>query len=257
MNQVFEQEFWLSPGETDAEARLSLTSLVSRIIDISTAHANSLGVGNPAMEHLGRGWVLTRLTLEMTDYPRANTTYRLSTWVEVWNKHFSERCYMVADAAGNPLGYGRSIWMVLDTETHRSTGLEHLSLIPDVILPGKTPIAPQGKHTMILESAPEGKMPRGTVIANAPTRQHTFGYSDLDFYRHVNTVRYIALLLNQYTLAQLDEKAIGRIEMTFAREALYAEPLDILRHNDEDTSYFQLNNAADGEPIFFARITLR
>ena len=60
-----------------------------------------LGIGNPAMAHLGAGWVLSRLTIEMTRYPKCNTSYVLKTWVENWNRHFSTRDFSVEDEAGN------------------------------------------------------------------------------------------------------------------------------------------------------------
>ena len=54
MTPEFKQTFFLSAGETNAEQEISLPLLTSKIIDIATAHANSLGIGNPAMG--ARGW---------------------------------------------------------------------------------------------------------------------------------------------------------------------------------------------------------
>ena len=83
--------------------------LVSKIIDIATAHANSLGIGNPSMAAMNRGWVLSRITLEMEGYPRVDSTYTLTTWVESWTRHFSERIIMIADENGNPYGFCRTL----------------------------------------------------------------------------------------------------------------------------------------------------
>lgn len=258
VEKILEEEFFLSAGETDAEARLSLPILVSKLIDISTAHANALGVGNPAMEHLGRGWVLSRLAIEMERYPMVNTRYRLSTWVEQWNRHFSERCYKISDAEGNALGWGRSIWMVLDTATHESTGLSHLSLDESYVLAPIAPIARQGKQTLIVECDDDEpkQMPRGTLCATAPYALHTFGYSDLDFYRHVNTVHYIELLMDQFSLETLDEKHISRLELTFAHECHYRQTVRILRSERGDDTYFSFADDATASPLFYARATL-
>ena len=86
---------WSNP-----EGELAVNILVGNIIEIATAHANMLGIGNPAMAHLGAGWVLSRLTIEMTRYPKCNTSYVLKTWVENWNEHFSTRDFSVEDEAG-------------------------------------------------------------------------------------------------------------------------------------------------------------
>ena len=68
MTPEFKQTFFLSAGETNAEQEISLPLLTSKIIDIATAHANSLGIGNPAMEARGCGWVLSRIAIEMGRY---------------------------------------------------------------------------------------------------------------------------------------------------------------------------------------------
>mgnify|MGYP002508154710 CR=1 FL=1 len=70
-----------SANESNPEGELAVNILVGNIIEIATAHANMLGIGNPAMAHLGAGWVLSRLTIEMTRYPKCNTSYVLKTWV--------------------------------------------------------------------------------------------------------------------------------------------------------------------------------
>ena len=169
MTSQFSQTFFLSAGEVNAEGRLSLPLLTAKIIDIATAHANSLGIGNPAMSHLGCGWVLSRLTIEMTHYPAVNNIYTLSTWIEGWNRHFSTRCFRVDDAEGNPLGYARSIWMVMNTVTRDNAGLSHLTL-PDGMIPDlPCPIERQAKHT--------------TVPPEMIDRHYTFRYTDIDYYR--------------------------------------------------------------------------
>ncbi len=66
---IYKETYFISAGDTDASGHLSLPLLTSRIIDIATAHANSLGIGNPSMQQLNLGWVLSRLTIEMQEFP--------------------------------------------------------------------------------------------------------------------------------------------------------------------------------------------
>lgn len=65
MQPIYEESYFLSAGETNAEQELSLPVLTTKIIDIATAHANSLGIGNPSMKEMKAGWVLSRLTIEI------------------------------------------------------------------------------------------------------------------------------------------------------------------------------------------------
>jgi len=259
---VMRESFFISAGDTDAQGELSLSLLTARIIDIATAHANSLGIGNPSMASDHKGWVLSRLTIEMERYPRVNTTYTLETWIESWNRKFSERSFRILSEEGETLGYARSIWMVMDTVTHENGGLAHLTLSDGMIWGEKNPIPRQQRHVVIIDdtNAEEGGLPKGALIANRPTTDYTFAYCDLDSYRHVNTVRYINLLLNQYTLEDFDATFVRRLELSFLREGHYGETVALRRFDSEgdktgeSISSFSVCNAANGDSIIYARV---
>lgn len=258
MTQVFSEKYFLSAGEANAQQELSYTTLTSKLIDIATAHANSLGIGNPAMEKLHAGWVLSRLTIEMESFPMVNESYIIETWVENWNRHFSQRAFRIADSDGNSLGYARSIWMVIDTLTHTNAGLSHLSL-PDGIIPSlPCPVAKQRSHVPIVaEDAAGNSIPANALPASEPAAFHTFAYSDLDSYRHVNTVRYVETLLNQFPLERYDNFRLRRLELSFLHEGEYGMTVKILRHDFDDrpSSALSICNDADGEMILFSRFT--
>lgn len=253
------QKFFNSANESNPEGELAVNILVSNIIEIATAHANTLGIGNPAMASLGAGWVLSRLTLEMESYPKCNEEYVMQTWVEDWNRHYSVRCFSVLSPDGRVYGYARSVWMVLDMATHDNFGLSHLTPPADMIEEIECPIAPQGKHQEIVAiGTPDSEMPRKGVRATEVTTHYTFKYNDIDFYRHVNTVRYVTILLNQYTLQEFDKSYLRRLEISFLHEGKFGDTIDILRHDLPDSSgtLFSLYSPLHGRPIIFARLNL-
>lgn len=255
---IHTQKFFNSANESNPEGELAVNVLVSNIIEIATAHANLLGIGNPAMAHLGAGWVLSRLTIEMTRYPRCNTSYVISTWVENWNRHFSTRNFAIEDDSGNIMGYARSVWMVLDLKTHDNYGLSHLSLAEDAISDRKCPIAPQAKHMEILpiNTSPDN-MPAKALVASVAETGYTFKYNDIDFYRHVNTVRYVTLLLNQYSLHDFDSNFVKRLELSFLHEGSFGDTVSILRHNfSELDAAYSLYSQKSERPVIFARLSL-
>lgn len=259
----YSQSWFLSAGDTNAEREMSLTLLSSKLIDIATAHANSIGIGNPFMPNDHTGWVLSRLTVEMADYPLVDSRFRIDTWVERWNRHYSERDFCICDEAGNPYGYARSIWMVLDTVTHANAGLESLPFQEEYLLPRECPIARPGKHRlMMLPSELNGDESR-VVVADPVPATYTFAYSDLDAYRHVNTVRYVTLLMNQFSLEEHDDYRVERMELSFLCEGAYGMTVEILRtavdsdHADVKITDFMLRSKADRHPILYARIFLR
>ena len=253
----YSQTFLVSANEANPEGELGVHILVSNLIEVATRAALSIGIGNPVMEHLHAGWVLSRLTVEMDSYPKVNTQYTISTWVESWNRHFSVRDFEIMDGEGNTVGYARSIWMVLNTETHENFGLSHLSLPPEAITKRDCPIQRQEKHIEIYRHD-ASDAPASALIANTEEREYTFRYNDIDFYRHVNTVRYVSLLLNSYSLEEFDRSFLNRLELSFLHEGNFGETVEIRRYNhDKSLSSFSLYSKKKEIPILFARIKLK
>lgn len=218
------QSYRLTPGGSNASGRLPLPRLISEMIDLATRHANMLGFGSEAMEPLGLGWVLSRLTVEMTTWPEADSSYSITTWIESWNRRFSSRCFQISTPEGNTIGYIRTIWMVIDTANHRGATTDPLTAFsPTLISTRPCPIPLQDKHISLETLTHEN--PHGTLSRS----EYTFRYTDIDFYRHVNTVRYIELLLNQYTIAEFDAHPIHRFEIAFSHEALWGQTATIHR----------------------------
>lgn len=236
---------------------MSLTLLTSKLIDIATAHANILGIGNPYMPDDHSGWVLSRLTIEMERYPEVDSEYTVSTWVESWNRHFSERAFRISSSSGEVLGWARSIWMVLDTGNRSNAGLDRLKFDESMIDTLVCPIARQGKHLQIVEDNEEPENPR-QLKATVPVKKYRFGYSDLDAYRHVNTVRYVGLLMNQLPLEVHDAYMVNRIELSFLHEGEYGKEVDILCHEvDETVIAYLLRRSLDKKDVLYSRIFLK
>ena len=231
MEPFIEKSYFLSASDANAEGDLSLTTLTSNIIDIATDHANSLGIGNPSMTEMNAGWILSRITIDLAETPKVNNHYILKTWIEDFNRHYSARCFSISSPEGKIYGYCRTIWLVIDATTHKNLGLSHFNIPSDLILGEKAPIPMQEKHFPIYEGeeAPSGK----AIKATHSPFNYTFRYCDLDFYRHVNTVRYVTLLLNQFSLKEHDATRVKRIELSFLHEASYGMNIIFLRSDSE------------------------
>lgn len=242
MNGISEwsHSYFVTPGLCNARKELPLPHLVSDFIEIATEHANRLGIGFKYMTPKGLGWVLSRLSVEMARYPRFNERFTLTTWVEGWNRHYSVRDFMITDEESAVLGYARTIWMVIDLKDHTNAGTE--------ILPFDTSL-------LSSRECPIEVLPR--LRPNEPTgiNTYTFRYTDIDFYSHVNTVRYIELLLNQFPLSLYERKHVGRIDVSFRHEAHFGETATIeLTEHDQDKFAISLKNGetllADSQIIF-------
>lgn len=249
---ILKREFMIKPSECNAQQQLPLTLLVAQMIDLATDHANELGIGFLNLEPKGLGWVLSRLSVEMRKWPKNGEKYILSTWIESYNTHFSDRCFSVCDESGDAIGYGRTVWMIIDLNSHKSVGTANTVMPSEMIPAFDCPIPKWSKHRPFV---PEKEV------------EYTFKYTDLDYYRHVNTIRYISLLLNQFSLDDFDNHFLSRFDIAFAHEAKYGEialiksideevptPIFASREGDSSRRYFEIS--VQGNNILSSSIIL-
>ena len=117
-------DYFLTAGECTPEGTIPVTLLANRIIETATFHANILGVGYENLITNGMAWVLSRMSIEMRNWPKVNRKYSLRTWVESYNRHFSERNFEITDENGGLLGYARTVWMTINLTTRQSGQLD-------------------------------------------------------------------------------------------------------------------------------------
>lgn len=147
--------------------------------------------------------------------------------------------------------------MVLDTNTHANAGLAGLPFREDFISARECPIKRQAKHRLIiLPGEPGSDSPKVSLASDIPSC-HVFSFSDLDAYRHVNTVRYVALLMNQFPLEFHDAMRVSRLELSFLHEGEYGKEIEVLRSDvadNPDVSTFLLRRKIDKESVMYSRI---
>lgn len=235
--KVFSKTYYLAAGECNPQGEMPLTLLMTRIIEVATFHANSWGAGYARLIQDNQVWVLSRVTIELTSYPKINENYTLTTWIEDYNRHFSQRNMRLDDANGKPLGYVRTIWMVIDLSTRASVDISQLGYISDKVSDLPCPIEPISRLRPIEE---------GQAV------DYTFGYMDCDFNRHVNTVRYLSHLMNLFDMDCYDHFFIKRMEIAFIKETHYGETAQVVI-DDADAMITNMSITVDDDDHVRAR----
>ncbi len=209
----YSHNYILSAGESSAEGRMPLTLVTERVIEVATEHANALGIGYEALLKRNIGWVLSRLSIEMLRYPVINEGYTLTTWIESYNRRFSERNFVMTDPEGKVFGHMRTVWVPMDfaSRTVADIAAFEKTAFPTADLP--CPIA----KTPRIPALPE----------DAESEEYTFRYRDLDFNRHVNTVRYLDLILNHWSLEHFDRMFPSRFDIMFHHECHFGDKIKL------------------------------
>lgn len=217
---IFEQRYFLTPAECNPEERMPMTLLINRLIEVATLHANELGIGYASLVTRNETWVLSRVAVEMNRYPGVNDHYTVRTWVCSVNRLFSERDFEITDGKGNVTGYARTVWAVLNTRTRRVADISHMEWVSAYI--------PSDKE------CPVEKPGRLIPLKDYEAVNYRFTYCDIDFNRHVNSSRYIELLLNQWSLDYHDHYRLTRFEIAYIKEAYFDEEVEVRLHKESD-----------------------
>lgn len=230
----------LSAALCNAQMEISPAMLIQHIIETATEHADRLGVGFKRLSQGGNLWVLSRLAIEMTRYPRVLETFAIHTWIESFNRHFSQRNFEIT-VDGTPIGYARTIWVAIDMQTRRPADIGSLADIAPTVIEKECPILPPSK----LRSLPEP-----TIV-----KDYTFQVSDIDFNRHVNSARYVELFLNQFDLQTFDENYLSRFDIVFQHEAHFGNQARVSSTPSGGGSLTSSINV-DGRDVCLSRSTL-
>lgn len=217
IDRIFQADFFLTPGECNPQQRMPLTLLINRLIEVATLHANQIGIGFDFLVKENQTWVLSRVAVEMIRYPGVGENYSISTWISSISRLFSERDFEILDGEGKTIGHARTVWAVIDTSTRTVGDISRIGWVKEIIPDKQSPVEkPSRPHPV---ASPEGPdLPEGYREV-----KYRFQYTDIDFNRHVNSSRYIELLLNQWSLDYHDANRLSRFEIAYIHEARYNE----------------------------------
>ncbi len=216
IDKVFTSGYFLTPGECNPQQRMPLTLLINRLIEVATLHANQVGIGYAFLVREHQTWVLSRVAVEMTRYPGVNENYSISTWISSISRLFSERDFEICGCNGEVIGHARTVWAVIDTRSRQVGDISRISWIKELIPPRECPVEKPSRLRPVPIPEDDKEVPAGF----RETR-YRFQYTDIDFNRHVNSSRYIELLLNQWSLAFHDANRLTRFEIAYIHEARY------------------------------------
>ena len=213
-------QYTVEPFTEDYCGNLAWGKIGNLLLRCSSMHAGQHGFGYSQMIEQHRVWVLSRLVLELDDMPKSDETFQIHTWISRIYRHFTDRHFTLQRTDGSVYGHATSIWALIDTETRMPADLAKLAEggFTEALQPDKpSPIAAMGRIAL--------RQPKLLL-------SHRAAYCDLDINGHVNSIRYMELLIDQFEPEALKQRPIRRIEMAYCLEAYWGDTLEI--YGDED-----------------------
>ena len=205
--------FRVEPQEVDFSLRITLSALSDNILNVAGIDAHSKGFGVDELNKENYSRVLSRIAFEFDYRPKEYAQYRIETWISDYGRMLSTRNFELTDAAGAGFGRVVSQWCMLDLTERRAVDLRA--------------VAERHNEAVVDVPAPAEKPRKVAAVAAAPVLTHRVAYSDIDFNRHVNTMRYIELMLDVLPIERFDEERPLRLDVNFLRESRYGETLSV------------------------------
>ncbi|HJA98257.1 MAG TPA: acyl-ACP thioesterase [Candidatus Alistipes avicola] len=221
--------FEVDPQQVDFTLRMTIPALGSEVLNVAGIDAQRKGFGIDVLNRNNFSWVLSRMALEIDDRPEQYTAYRITTWVNEYTRLMSTRNFTLHDARGREFGRAVTQWCVIDLTARKAIDLSALAR----------------DHADTLCDAPSPTEKPRKILGIEPQQvsEHRVVYSDIDFNRHVNTMRYINMMFDRLPIELLAEVRPVRLDVQFMQECRYGQLLSIGYEQRGGSSLFEISNA--------------
>ena len=238
MDKIGKYEFLAEPFHCDFSHHLFMGHLGNHMLNAADFHATERNFGMERLNPIHKTWVLSRLAIEMDEMPLQYTRFNVATWVESAMRYFTNRNFQVTAEDGRTLGYGRSVWALIDTDSRQPTDI---LAIDDGVINNwveKSKPCPIDRGSRV-------KMGGGAQLVQTIDTH----YNDIDVNGHVNSIKYVEHTLDLFPIEWYAAHRLRRFDIAYVAEShcgdklnFYKETLDGLVFNVSITK-----SATEGE----------
>ncbi len=238
----WEDEYSISFYEVDTKNETFLPVLWSFMQETAWHHADHLGLGYSHLMERQYFWVLSRLSIQMEEYPRWGDQIKVKTWLTGTGRLFALRQFSIADSKGKVIGTAKSAWLVLDLKGRKPQKIE--------------PVFKHIEH--LFDGLPPAEEPPKIPVPVHPKMEKSYAvrYSDIDMHHHVNNIKYIEWILDSYPFEMTQTYQIHTFEINFLGESTHGDEIAIYKETLKETPPAFLHNIirkGDGRELCRAR----
>ena len=222
-------KYSIDPQSVDFTGRMSVSAMFNLILGAAGEDAHSRGFGVDALAKNNSGWVLSRICFELERLPKEYEQMTLNTWISDYNRLSSTRNFVLYDASGEEFGRAVSQWCMLDFTTRRPVDMSIMA----------------AAHEGHMVDAPSPcELPRRLAsVESEPIAEYKVAYSDIDFNRHMNTMRYIDIVFDSMPIEVPENLKAMRMDINFIREARYGDKLVLMNQQRDTVSDYEFRNS--------------
>lgn len=241
MAEITTYNYRIEPQDVDFTLRASAASIINYMLNVAGMDAHNKGFGVDVLQGEKCTWVLSRLGVEIMRQPEQYTNIVIDTWVNEFNRLSSTRNFRMRSDA-ETLAAGVTQWCILNIDTRQ---VVDMSTLRDLY-----------ERNMVDEPSPTAAPARLRPAELTSSSERPVVYSDIDFNRHVNTLRYVDMIFDAISLECIEHNNGIRIDFNFIAEARYGETLTIAHANDGNNWVFEISSNS-GKTLCRAKVEFR
>jgi acyl-ACP thioesterase len=243
MKKSWEDEYSIPFGEVDTKNEVFLPHLWNLMQETAWHHADHLKVGYSDLAEQKYFWVLSRLSIQMDEYPGWGEKIKVKTWLTGMGRLFALRHFSITNSKCKIINTAKSAWLVLDLKSRKPQRIETvfkhiLHLFDDL---------PSTGEPEKLSGPVQSKMEKSLTVR----------YSDIDMHHHVNNTKYIEWILDSYPFEMHRKYHIHTFEINFLSESSHGDEISIHSKSVENLPLTFLHSVfrkTDGRELCRARV---
>jgi medium-chain acyl-[acyl-carrier-protein] hydrolase len=204
MDEIYKLNHKVGYFQVDHQHRIQLGSLFKLLQEAAIHHANQAEIGTQIMTKKGESWVLNRVAMKLSRYPRFDESITIQTWATSLKqfKGFREFRILTGDEI---IGQVSTLWLYINMEKKAFTRLPFE-------VEESFPIRPDHSYYPRLDKLRLPKPDKESIRTQVSLR-----YGDIDGNLHVNNAAYMEMLQTGLYNQNLDTRP-KILEIQFAKE---------------------------------------
>ncbi len=202
----YSEEVSIAYYNCDKSGHIRLASLLEYLIETSSLHSDSLGLGYDEMLKRNYAWILSRWKIKIYKYPKARDKIKIKTWISRFDKFYANREFAVYDSNKQLIAKASTLWVFMNTRRKRPVR------IPAEIY-DKTEILDKKNFHEFLEYDKDYNNQRSMDFRVRKT--------DIDYNNHVNNIRYVDWFLEIVELEIEEKYFLEELDIYYRKEVKY------------------------------------
>lgn len=220
------KEYEIKFTDCDPYDILKPSSLLSFLEESACLSADELGFGYGAVAPKNLGFIIVNSYIELARPVKLGEVLELHTWpLRPKNIIFFRDFELYVK--GEKVGVATTRWCMIDTQTFKM--MPTSAFFTDLDFSSYNTERSVEFSTWKIPALAEGELAYSKKVS----------YSDYDHYFHVNNTKYADFLLDTFSVDEIENKFIKKLQITYAKQCKIDEVIDLYRKIEGNTYFIE------------------